>query len=428
MNDQTAIQPANTTSLSTIIADRWAVPVDSMLEVVKRQLIQVDRALNRQATNAEIVVFLSIVKQYDLNPMLKQIHAWVDKDGRLCTMVGYDGFVDFALNPERKGKPLIPRYRYSDKEETVEVGYQDKRRKITSWEWIECWAEFEDGKTTDPIRCYFAEWATAKWKQPRNRHRMKAYCMMVREVRGFGVMDDTDFEKMQEAMPDEQTAVLTARGREALKERMRASQGYQEVAATVETEPTPATAQGVEGKEPSGTEPQQAEGAASVSGAETAAAAPEAEPQPKKRGRKPKPPAEPEPVAAVGADGVPGDPGCYFCGQTWDLESGDRYALPDGTKANRCQECRDKMEAAKAQFARGLPGSSGDLPPATEPEPEPEPGPDKWDSLKGADLLEAAGAVCSKSLKTVRELRRLSSLHQEDGIRALCRDVEGGRV
>lgn len=389
MNEQTAVVPVGGQKmLSALVAETWSVPEDTMMAVVKKQLIQVAPSLKREANSSEIVVYLSIVHQYGLNPMLRQVHGWVDKEGRLVTMVGYDGFVDFAINPKRPGKPFTPRYRYSEDEASVEVGYQDNRRTVKSWEWIECWAEFEDGKTTDPIRCYFAEWVTPKWKQPRNRHRMKAYCMVVREVRGFGVMDETDFEKYLESAPDDRAAAGTARGIDALKDKLAAkneSAALQAQAVDAEVVESGAPPdEGAERTEPSGTEPADGGGAGCVlSGSLPASPEPETPKRGRPVGSKNKPKeggAEPPAVAADSPAAPPpaplpptlervlGDGGevaaeeaatCYFCGSGWNKAIGDKHPLPDGkgTLAYRCSKCKAGYEAELAKNAPGLPAT-----------------------------------------------------------------------
>lgn len=400
---EAAARPSETAVIRTL-AEQYGVLPKQFYEIIKQTVMPAS------SSPSSLLAFLTVAKEYGLNPLTREIAAFEGQGGKIVPMLMIDGWLRKANEHPQMDGLATEEIKEAGKVIAVKatIYRKDRTRPIVAVEYLS-----ECKRPTKP------------WDQmPIRMLTNKAIIQAIRRAFSISGVYDQDEAADVAANADSTAAAGTMSKLESLKERMAgASQGYKEVAAEVVKDE--ATSE----KEQSGTEPQQAEGAAGGENLQqtTPSAAPEAEPPAKKRGRKPKPEPAPEPAGpeiGLGADGVAGDKTCYFCGKPWD---GGLYALPNSQKANRCKACEAKMEAAKAEFARGLPGSSGDLPPPPAADPEPKRGPDKWDSLRGAALLEAAAAVCSKSLKTVRELRRLSTPEpKEDAIRDLCRQIEEG--
>lgn len=55
------------------------------------------------ASNEEVYAFLMVCRRYGLDPILKQIHGYVGKDGQIAPIVGVDGWVKIATNHEQYG-------------------------------------------------------------------------------------------------------------------------------------------------------------------------------------------------------------------------------------------------------------------------------------------------------------------------------------
>ncbi len=59
-----------------------------------------DREMVRPS-NEEVYAFLMVCRKYDLDPLLKQIHGFVGKDGQIVPIVGIDGWVKIALGNDQ---------------------------------------------------------------------------------------------------------------------------------------------------------------------------------------------------------------------------------------------------------------------------------------------------------------------------------------
>lgn len=54
-------------------------------------------------SNEEVYAFLMVCRKYDLDPLLKQIHGFVGKDGQIVPIVGIDGWVKTTLKDKKYG-------------------------------------------------------------------------------------------------------------------------------------------------------------------------------------------------------------------------------------------------------------------------------------------------------------------------------------
>ena len=183
--------PLRDTPLALEVAGVCGVPSDSLIALCKNQIISVPRNAP-PATDGEMFVVLSVMKAYGMSPMLRQLHVWRDNKGKLCCMVGHDGWVEFA---GRQDTFIRVGYIYSEAE--VEVPGTSKM----CWEWISAVVydtRFPDGAEQPPT--YFLEFFmdTGNWaKYPRRRHPEKAHDNAIRDVYGMSVMDEADAEQVK---------------------------------------------------------------------------------------------------------------------------------------------------------------------------------------------------------------------------------------
>ncbi len=187
--------------LSDALAERLMIDKAELLDIVRRSVIQVGRN-DDPPTNAEVYHVLSVMMKYELDPWMKQIHAF-RHEGRLNVMLGYDGWVDMANNPkrnaQRSNKYLGATYEYGPMQDPPEHGAKKCH------EWVSCTVE-STGRKPTTVTAYLDEWYVpmprsgrqGPWqKYTKNRLRQKAFCMAMREHFGIALMDPDDYEQIQ---------------------------------------------------------------------------------------------------------------------------------------------------------------------------------------------------------------------------------------
>jgi len=139
------------------------------------------------ATDADVAAFLSVCRHYNLNPFLRQIHAFKSKStGAIHPIVGIDGWVSL-VNRE-------PRFAGVELVDVIEGG------KL-----VACEAIFQI-KDSGPVvvREYLSECFrnTEPWqKWPRRMLRHKAYIQGARIAFGLsGLRDPDELERIEEAV------------------------------------------------------------------------------------------------------------------------------------------------------------------------------------------------------------------------------------
>lgn len=75
-----------------VIANSTGVTPDEVAEVLRGMIISGKGQHGAIATNAEMTVVSSIFAKYDLNPFIREGHAFIS-GGKLQVMIGFDGFV-----------------------------------------------------------------------------------------------------------------------------------------------------------------------------------------------------------------------------------------------------------------------------------------------------------------------------------------------
>lgn len=186
--------PLAETPLCLDVAGTCGVPTESLITLMKKQIVGVPKGAP-EATDAEMFVVLSVMRQYKLSPMLRHLHAWRDKKGRLCSMVGIDGWIEFAKRQET--------YLYVGYEEADKIIEEPGGNGMPCPEWIRATVydtRFPESGAVQ-IKTWLREWyvqSSTPWqKYTTRRLQEKAFCNAIRDVYGMSVMDDIDAEQVK---------------------------------------------------------------------------------------------------------------------------------------------------------------------------------------------------------------------------------------
>lgn len=141
----------------------------------------------KNATNEEFAAFLMVAKEYNLNPITKEIFAFPKQGGGIQPIVSVDGWANLInSNPHCDGVEFLDNL--NDKGDLVSITCQiyrkDRSRPTTATEYmVECRRD------------------TSTWKQwPRRMLRHKAMIQAARYAFGFaGIVDQDEAERMPEA-------------------------------------------------------------------------------------------------------------------------------------------------------------------------------------------------------------------------------------
>jgi hypothetical protein len=199
MSDNTDIQIAsgpggNLHEMPMVIelAELFGTPAKSLINLMSTQIIKVPKN-DPPATPGELMYALSVMRQYRLNPMLKQVHAWRDKRGDLCVMAGVDGWIKYANE-----RPTFKRveYKYGEMCDTP-----DKKGK-RCWEYITVTVVDSERGPMEMVPVFLDEWyqregqyGPGPWqKQTRHKLHVVAYRLAIREAYGMGGLDVRDPE------------------------------------------------------------------------------------------------------------------------------------------------------------------------------------------------------------------------------------------
>jgi hypothetical protein len=172
-------------SLVRTLSESMDIEPDVLLHVMKTQVLS-----DPDASNAELVVVMSVMRDLGLSPMNKEVHAWKAK-GKLHVMVGYDGWVKFA-----RRNANFDYVSYEESDEEAELG----RDRVCPL-WIKPTLHLKDGATVPFPKVRLREWYLSNkepWiNHPSHRLRQKAYCLLIREHYGMHVLDEADMEQIQ---------------------------------------------------------------------------------------------------------------------------------------------------------------------------------------------------------------------------------------
>lgn len=178
------------TKMAQDVGKMFGVPAVQILDLLRQKLVKVPKG-DPPATDAEMAIVLSVIRKYDLDPMLGQVHAWRDYKGDLAIMPGVDGWIKHAkTDPDFLGVtyaegPMIP-------------SPDGKGQECP--EWIQATVIHARAGTLPQPKVWLREWYVpqhgkpAPWqKQTAHKLHVIAYRLAVREVVGMGgVVIDED--------------------------------------------------------------------------------------------------------------------------------------------------------------------------------------------------------------------------------------------
>jgi RecT family len=163
---------------------KWAVEPTKVLGILRGTAFKVKKD-EPPATDDELAQLMIVSDIYNLNPFLKELYAYRNKDGRIVPIVGYDGWIKLVqAQPQFDGEELIQGFDEDAAPDGKPKGLyfecrmyrKDRRVPTTIREY-----HFENYRKTDP-------WDT----MPHRMTRMRAYIQCARVCFGFGGIYDPD--------------------------------------------------------------------------------------------------------------------------------------------------------------------------------------------------------------------------------------------
>lgn len=169
-------------SLLAVMAERYHMDPQTFATTVRKT------AMPSNATNEEFAAFMMVAKEYNLNPILKEIHAFPKKGGGIQPVVSIDGWVSlinqhpqldgysFDWVNDAKGEPISCK---------CTMYRKDRKYPVVVEEFLS-----ECIRPTDP------------WKMKHRMLRHKALIQAARYAFGFsGVMDEDEAAGMKDITP-----------------------------------------------------------------------------------------------------------------------------------------------------------------------------------------------------------------------------------
>ncbi|TPV96140.1 MAG: recombinase RecT [Myxococcales bacterium FL481] len=162
-----AVQTAGNTGLIEALASENGLSAKDYQDTVVATCFKTKQPVTRNQFRA----FCMVAREFDLNPILKQIHAFVDKGGAVIPIVGVDGwFRRAAEHPQCDGI-------------TFADSHDDEGRLV----WAECTIHRKDRSVPTTVREYLVECyrPTGPWKM---EHRMLRHRAAMQAIRvAFGM-------------------------------------------------------------------------------------------------------------------------------------------------------------------------------------------------------------------------------------------------
>jgi len=167
-----ANEVATKKSLTGMMAAKFDMDATMFLNTIKNTVMP------SKASNEEVAAFLMVAKEYDMNPLLREIHAFPKKGGGIQTVIGVDGW-----------SKIITRHKHFD---GTEFAYEDKEHRPFS-----CTCTLYRKDTSHPITVteFYEECHrnTEPWDtMPRRMLRHKALMQCGRVAFGLSGLVDED--------------------------------------------------------------------------------------------------------------------------------------------------------------------------------------------------------------------------------------------
>lgn len=182
MSQVAELKQSRQSSLLALMAERYHMDPQTFATTVRKT------AMPSNATNEEFAAFMMVAKEYNLNPILKEIHAFPKKGGGIQPVVSIDGWVSlinqhpeldgytFEWTNDAKGDPISCK---------CSMFRKDRKHPVVVEEFLS-----ECIRPTDP------------WKMKHRMLRHKTLIQAARYAFGFsGVMDEDEASRI-DAMKD----------------------------------------------------------------------------------------------------------------------------------------------------------------------------------------------------------------------------------
>jgi phage recombination protein Bet len=171
------IQPQRKSSLLEVMAAKYHMDPQTFANTVRKT------AMPSNATNEEFAAFMMVAKEYNLNPILKEIHAFPKKGGGIQPIVSIDGWIS-----------LVNQHPQCD-------GYEFEWQTAANGDPISCKCTMHRKDRTHPVVVeeFLAEcWRnTEPWKMKHRMLRHRALMQAARYAFGFsGIMDQDEAETL----------------------------------------------------------------------------------------------------------------------------------------------------------------------------------------------------------------------------------------
>lgn len=189
---QTDIATINTTesnkstSVMEFMASRFGMDKRAFESIIKKTVMPSKdiRGNPIEATNEQIAAFLSVAKEYNLNPLIKEIFAFAGKGGGIQAIISIDGWLSI-INSHPQMDGIVLKENFDDKGDI---------------ESVTCTIYRKDRSHPIVVTEYFKEckMGTEPWtKKPVRMTRHKAAIQCGRYAFGFGgIMDEDDYDHM----------------------------------------------------------------------------------------------------------------------------------------------------------------------------------------------------------------------------------------
>lgn len=167
------------TPMAICLGETFGLDPKQVINVLKNQLIKVPSG-KPPATPAELVVVMSALNKYGLDPMMRQLYAWRDNRGDLAVMLSLDGWVELARRQPGYVKVC---YEYGP-----DVPKSGKHKAC--WEWIKATVVDSVRGDMELPPLYLDEWRKdyGQWlEMPRHKMHVIAYRMAIREAYGISL-------------------------------------------------------------------------------------------------------------------------------------------------------------------------------------------------------------------------------------------------
>ena len=204
-------------SLVDSMAAKYEMEPAAFIGAIKATVIKGD------CSNEQFAAFLMVAKEYDLNPLTKEIYAFPDRGG-ITPIVSIDGWMNLInSHPQFDGMEFVDTEGADGKLYSVECKMyrKDRQRPTTVIEYMsECFRQ------TDPWK---------KWPNRMLRHKAAIQC--ARYAFGFsGIMEPDEFDRMKDVTPSTPEAPSIMQRFQAAQEPQEGREGFDPDFVRTETE------------------------------------------------------------------------------------------------------------------------------------------------------------------------------------------------